>query len=1012
MKRSFYTFSIIGLIGLMTGGYFATERYNTPKYQEKDYTGMMVQLGRADIAVMYRNMMLTGSVDGELDMKAVQKVQDALKNESSSKNPASDMYWFELGPNFIGGRTRALHRDNQPGNEQVLYAGAVAGGVWVTYNGGELWQGYNGDLPSNMIGDIGQTADGKLFVGTGPGHDGIGSGKISSSGFIGSGLFRRVLDNNGGVTYEKVFGPDNNWTSGNTKYGQIHRVMGNPVDANKLYIGTNGGLMVSANAGATASEVSFFNAIEITNGINYEGHIDDIQVSSDGKTVYAASRSGTIYRLTDNGGTNITLDKAITVPPGTGNVQRMSIGLAPSDNNILYSAIAAAGGLNNCTYGVYQSKDRGDTWTLIGPGGSAAFDPYRSAGCQGGWDNHMAVFPHDAGKIIVGGVSLWMWDESETAPGTGGWNLAALTIGGSLTDTNYVHADKHRIVIPDSLTVYVASDGGIGKSLDGGKTWGQNNNGFKVTQFYSVASAFGADVDSLNFLSTEQVVGGTQDNGTIFIGFNPLNPSAGQQITGGDGFGVAISSLANAAYSTIYGGRLFRNTPNGASGTFYNKELEDRCGAPNFCGPFFTRIALWEDPDVSKTYDSVKYFARGSAITAGDTIYYPSATNDVPVAWPAPKDLNPGDSIMLPDLVQVKLAFVAGPTSPNFSFTSGNLVYITKDAGNFNKATADWYRVASPESSETFPDALPNAGVFTLEFSGDGNHLYMGAASGGGIYRIDNLNEAYDSLTMDIRSDRCVLTCTRIANIPQAAYISDIAVDPNDPNNLVVTVPAYGGTNKVYRITNATTSNPGVLPIQGSIPQGMPAYSALIADHDENTVIVGTEYGIYASDDVFSSSTPTWTHTNAPLTAVYALDQQTLQYLYGSRQPKIENAHYRKVYAGTHGRGFWRTSSIVGIDEEDGGVSTAQKEKQIQFRIFPNPVRDITNFDVDMPVGQRASIEIYDLNGKLVVNLKDVMTKAGRQKIEFNASNLRNGTYIAALKAGDEVKVSKFVVMK
>ena len=42
--------------------------------------------------------------------------------------------WQSIGPGNVGGRTRALLID--PINPDVMYAAAVAGGIWKTTNGG------------------------------------------------------------------------------------------------------------------------------------------------------------------------------------------------------------------------------------------------------------------------------------------------------------------------------------------------------------------------------------------------------------------------------------------------------------------------------------------------------------------------------------------------------------------------------------------------------------------------------------------------------------------------------------------------------------------------------------------------------------------------------------------------------------------------------------------------------------------------------------------------------------
>ena len=75
---------------------------------------------------------------------------------------------------------------------------------------------------------------------------------------------------------------------------------------------------------------------------------------------------------------------------------------------------------------------------------------------------------------------------------------------------NYgVHADVHEVVLLDDNTtngtMYVATDGGIYRSEDG-YSYTACNRDYNVTQFYGMAHSAGTGV-----------LGGTQDNGSLFI---------------------------------------------------------------------------------------------------------------------------------------------------------------------------------------------------------------------------------------------------------------------------------------------------------------------------------------------------------------------------------------------------------------------------------------------------------------------------------------------------------------
>ena len=60
--------------------------------------------------------------------------------------------WQSIGPGNVGGRTRALLID--PTNPDVMYAAAVAGGIWKTTNAGATWLPLN-DFLANIEVPIG-----------------------------------------------------------------------------------------------------------------------------------------------------------------------------------------------------------------------------------------------------------------------------------------------------------------------------------------------------------------------------------------------------------------------------------------------------------------------------------------------------------------------------------------------------------------------------------------------------------------------------------------------------------------------------------------------------------------------------------------------------------------------------------------------------------------------------------------------------------------------------------------
>jgi len=66
--------------------------------------------------------------------------------------------------------------------------------------------------------------------------------------------------------------------------------------------------------------------------------------------------------------------------------------------------------------------------------------------------------------------------------------------------------------------------------------------------------------------------------------------------------------------------------------------------------------------------------------------------------------------------------------------------------------------------------------------------------------------------------------------------------------------------------------------------------------------------------------------------------------------------------------------------------------------VYPNPVRDQARIRFNLPERQHVRLQVYDLQGRLIQDLKREQLEAGTHEISWSpGSNLRNGTYIAIL---------------
>jgi len=666
------------------------------------------------------------------------------------------------------------------------------------------------------------------------------------------------------------------------------------------------------------------------------------------------------------------------------NSSRTEFAIAPTNSNIVYAQCTNAdGGLLN----IYRSEDKGQTWSIIGPGGSASFNPL---GNQGTYDNVITVYPNDADKIILGGqYSLWSWGKTE------GWNL--LTYWSiDINDLQYVHADQHALVFhptnPD--IVFCGSDGGIHRSTDGGQTWQTKNKYFNVTQFYAIAVG----------PTEKEILGGTQDNGSLLL--NPdITTTTGTsneyyEISGGDGGYCEISQInPNIVFSTIYYGQLFRSDEKGSNNdmlSFYNTRITSTVtgiGESDGGHPFVTPIALWESFYDENSVDST-YKVAPKDYVAGEVVEVESNATGRYFHVTLDEDVAEEDTIWVIDTYQSQ-----------FAVGFNGSIWVTRDALSMKKE-AVWVPVASLTGN------VPHC----MEWSSDGDILYVATESGqnSSLFRIKGFIENRTSIQMDNINSSYGLTVTKIATFNNRT-ITGIAVDPEFGGNVVLTLGNYGSTNYIYYSTSAhvaseiTSGSGSFVAKQGNLPQ-MPAYDAVIVWSDSHKVLVGTEFGVYSTDDITASS-PEWIDQNQngfDYVPTYHFRQQIHRNGWIpeiSGYSGVENHGY--IYAGTHGRGVF-------VCKDYAGPTNVPEYTNVDMissvSVFPNPVADVTNISIILNEKSDVQISVFDIQGKLVDIINYSNLTSGRHSKEFDCSSLNAGVYILRMKAGNDVKTAKLIV--
>ncbi|MCC7439045.1 MAG: T9SS type A sorting domain-containing protein [Armatimonadetes bacterium] len=623
--------------------------------------------------------------------------------------------WQQRGPFNVGGRTRALALDRT--GEDTMLAGGVSGGMWRSINGGGSWTRVTRlDMHPSVTCIQQDPRPGKertWYYGTGELY-----GNSASDGgayYYGDGVFK---SNDNGVTWERLPGTGSGTPSSfDNASDLVWNLAVDPsnLDQDEIYLAVYGEIRRTTNGGT--------NWQRVRGGIN-SAYATDVAVTDSGIVYATLSSDGSqrgIFRLSGQKWTGIT-------PPGwPSTYNRIRIGIAPSNQNIVYflAETPGAGALGKNFRGdsswqslwryTYLSDDgtgAGGTWENLSANipiyGTSTGDFFS----QGGYDLHVTVDPHNPNHVVIGGTNLYRSTDGFTSTSNYKW------IGGYklwkrdstiLEDYQYPehHPDQHAAVFSATRpnVLFTASDGGVHRSdnyLADSVTWTSLNNGYFTTQFYTVAIDHATAGSNL-------MIGGLQDNGSW--GTASLNSSAPWVERGtSDGAYCAVVDGGRELYLSKQQGRVYR-------------VLLDQDG--NVTGS--TRV----EPDSATDYMFINPFV-----------------------------LNPSDQ---------KMMFMA---AGRYLWRNTDLTAIP--LSSTQRTTINWAKL---EQSKT--DSASVVSAIGVSTTAPANRVWYGT-SRGKLYRIDNATSG-DPQPVNVTG----------GEFPVNGYITAINVDPMDGNRAVAVFSNY-----------------------------------------------------------------------------------------------------------------------------------------------------------------------------------------------------------------------------
>ncbi len=479
------------------------------------------------------------------------------KKNALSKTTASLFTWHEVGPNDVGGRTRAFGIDIK--NSNTLMAGGVSGGIWKSTDGGSNW--ILKSLPTQHLSVTSLAQDPRTdfsniwYYTTGEFDGNSASAQGWSAMYYGSGLYKSI-DN--GETWQQLqtSGSPASWDS---RYDYVSRVIVHP---------TNGYVYFSSNVGGIYRSKDGGTSFELVLGDWGHHYYTDVIVTSAGNLVASLSEypgieyttySPGIYYSDNNG------DSWQDITPATfpETHERTVLASAPSNPNIVYVLTNTGGLLANGHEDIRfhwmnlsngQSQDRSANL----PDFNQDYQDYIYT--QGNYNMLVAVKPDNENFVVIGGTSLFRSpDGFATAP----TNFYNTLIGGYLPVDPYrypnLHPDQHIVVFDPASPnkAWCGHDGGLSMTNDitayatssAPLSWQNKNQTYHTTQFYTIAIPAGA--------GRPQILGGTQDNGSPSYRWEGgTTITSSKDVSGGDGSYAYFGN--DYCYTSWYNGGIFR----------------------------------------------------------------------------------------------------------------------------------------------------------------------------------------------------------------------------------------------------------------------------------------------------------------------------------------------------------------------------------------------------------------------------------------------------------------------
>ena len=331
--------------------------------------------------------------------------------------------------------------------------------------------------------------------------------------------------------------------------------------------------------------------------------------------------------------------------------------------------------------------------------------------------------------------------------------------------------------------------------------------------------------------------------------------------------------------------------------------------------------------------------------------------------------------------------------TPNAQFVTPWMLDPTDNTTMFIAAGGMLQRYSSLIPNGGFVEDLPactaanGAFITALGMSAIPSHRLYYGTSDGHVFRVD-------------RSDGSSLSPSEItgALFPKNAFVSCVAVDPQNADSIIVCFSNYGvvslfaspdGGAHWSNVSGNLEQNP-----DGSGDGPSTRWVSIVHQAGQTLYLVGTSVGLYSTTSLTGPAGTRWVPEG--LSTIGRII--------------VENIDARQsdgfVAIATQGSGVFVTNVVATALS----VSPNANAGQNTFSLSPNPASDRSVVSVGLPIGEHLRITAIDLTGRLVASIFDGNAPSGLSNYSFDCSRLPIGSYYVEVQSGEAVETKRLLV--